>query len=188
MTIQHKLKFLKNYSLLIQILILCFALLGNSSLSALPISEGEENSKAEVNSSRHKHSAYHWAAPNKASSKINVIAGLGLFLMPFLLFIPFAWTYVLGMSGLWLTALILIGIASLIQAILTIIGLGNVASAEGKLKLWGTSFAWFSLMGGSISLIWGLVAGVSFLWILGIPFFILAFALMILLVTHPNAK
>lgn len=170
-------------------------------LNAFPISDGDstetEIQKEDVKFGSNVFSWTKGFAPNESTAEgIVVVQIIGLILTPVLLFVPFAWTLALGFFGIWLTFLILIGIAVIIQFVLLGVILEELSHASHGgfgpdlrglgLAIFGGFFFWFSLVGGLICLIWGLIVNLAFLWIFGAAFLGLAFILLLILLLHPQ--
>lgn len=182
-------------------LMLFFASFFFCNLNAFPISDGDstktEIHKEEVNSSSTIFSWKKSFAPNESTAEgIVILQIIGLMLTPALLFVPFAWMLALGIFWAWLTFLILIGIATIIQFVLLGIILEELSHPSSGgfgpdlrgvgLAIFGGFFFWFSFMGGLICLIWGLIVNLAFLWIFGAAFLGLSLILLLIMLMHPK--
>ncbi len=180
----------RSLKLFFNIGLLLTLVLGASHIQALPISDGAKTEEPMEQNSKEVHS---FSPKNNIRTILPII---GIALIPFVLFIPFAWSFVMGFPILWISLLALIGVATLLQIILVIWNLFYLANTSKAgfgpdlrglgLGIFGSLLTWFASIGGLITLIWGLIAGVNLLWIMGASLLLIALITFIILRTHPD--
>jgi hypothetical protein len=190
--------YLSIYSIIL--LILIFPI----SSKALPISEGDSTKVENVQQNEHKLNSHFGVKKSKrkvfkATTDRGIVEITLLAISPFIVFVPFAWTFALAIFWAWLPLMILIGVLILIQFGLLfsmLYQLANTTRSGGfgpdlrglGLAIFGGFFFWFSLTGGLTTLIWGLVVALPVLWIIGASLLGLALILLLILLLHPDVN